>query len=144
MTRRSVARCWAWTIELLLDTHHVFWFGVEPEKLTAAERDLLDTPTTDVIVSAVSIWELQLKWHRFHRSGDRKGPVDPQDLFDRLSEAKIECIALAAAHAAARLHQDIAHGDPFDRMLLLQAQETGAQLLSRDSLLKGHPLVVQL
>ena len=131
-------------MKLLLDTHHVFWFAVEPEQFTAAERVLLDNAATEPVVSAVSIWELQLKWHRLHRSGDRKGPVDPQDLFDRLIEAKIDLIPLAAAHAAARLHHDIAHTDPFDRMLLLQAQETGVKLLTRDRALQGHPLVVQL
>ena len=47
---------------------------------------------------------------------------------------------LTAVHAAAELAQPLGHKDPFDEWLLVQAQEEGMRLLTRDAKLTGHPL----
>ena len=131
-------------MKILLDTHHAFWFVTDRGQLTATEASLLRSPSIEPLISAVSIWEFQLKWHRLHRSGDRKGPVDPAELFSMIEQAQIPQIDLTPGQASARLVHDTAHSDPFDRLLLLQAQEIGAKLMTRDRALRGHPLVVQL
>ena len=53
-----------------------------------------------------------------------------------------ELLPLTASHAAAKLAHPLAHKDPFDELLLLQAQEEGMRLLTRDTKLVGHPLAV--
>ncbi|MFL5285796.1 MAG: PIN domain-containing protein [Rhodopila sp.] len=52
-----------------------------------------------------------------------------------------ELLPLTASHAAARLAQPLQHKDPFDELLLVQAQEEGMRLLTRDARLVGHPFV---
>jgi PIN domain nuclease of toxin-antitoxin system len=53
-----------------------------------------------------------------------------------------EILPLTAHHAAAELADPIPHKDPFDELLLVQAQEEGMRLLTRDTKLEGHPLAV--
>jgi PIN domain nuclease of toxin-antitoxin system len=50
--------------------------------------------------------------------------------------------AINRRHAAAELAQPLAHKDPFDELLLVQAQEEGMCLLTRDTKLIGHPFAV--
>lgn len=98
-----------------------------------------DTP---LVLSAVSVWELRLKWHSFHISGGRKGPVHPASVVEFAAAVNWEFLPLTARHAVADLAHPLNHKDPFDELLLVQAQEEGMRLLTRDSKLAGHPLAV--
>ena len=51
-----------------------------------------------------------------------------------------ELLSLSARHAATQLEQPLAHKDPFDELLLVQAQTEGMRLLTRDTKLAAHPL----
>ena len=129
-------------MRLLLDTHIALWLSLEDERLSAGERSLLLNPETQVAFSAVSIWELRLKWNSHFMSGARKGRASPDDVLDVLRRAAYEEIALTVDHAAASLANPITHKDPFDELLLVQAQQEGMRLLTRDAKLAGHPLAV--
>ena len=94
---------------------------------------------TRLVFSAVAVWELRLKWHSFHISGDGKGPIAPKAVVAFAEAMNWELLPLTAAHAAAQLVQPLEHKDPFDELLLLQAQEEGMCLLTRDTKLSGHP-----
>jgi len=95
-----------------------------------------------LVLSAVSIWELRLKWHSFRISGSRKGPVDPGSVVRFALAIEWELMPLMAHHAAVGLAQPLAHKDPFDELLLVQAQEEGMRLLTRDASLVCHPYAV--
>jgi PIN domain nuclease of toxin-antitoxin system len=126
-------------LRLLLDTHIILWFATERDRLTPGELGAILEPNSDLAVSSVSIWELRIKWGRRYRSGDRKGPTDPSGLLVALREFGLTVLPLSAEHAAAALAIPLAHGDPFDDLLLTIAQETGRKLLTRDENLRGHP-----
>ena len=64
-------------MRLLLDTHVAFWLVADRHKLSSNEFAVLADPLNDLSVSAVSIWELRIKWNSFYSSGQRKGPDDP-------------------------------------------------------------------
>ena len=96
-------------------------------------------PGTSLFLSAVSVWELRLKWHSFRISGARKGPVDPAAVAAFGTAIGWEPLPLTARHASAGLKYPLAHKDPFDELLLVQAQEEGMRLLTRDDKLAGHP-----
>lgn len=130
-------------MKLLLDTHIAYWLAVERDALTGHEMATLVSADQTLIVSAVSIWELRLKWHSFHRSGARKGPGDPMPALGALTRMGVSIIPLDAQTAAAPLLVPIDHKDPFDELLLVQAQQEGARLLTRDRALLAHPLVYQ-
>lgn len=130
-------------MKLLLDTHIAYWLAVERDALTGHEMATLVSADQTLIVSAVSIWELRLKWHSFHRSGARKGPGDPAPVLGALIRMGVSIIPLDAQTAAAPLLVPIDHKDPFDELLLVQAQQEGARLLTRDRALLTHPLAYQ-
>ncbi len=130
-------------MKLLLDTHIAYWLAVERDALTGHEMATLVSADQTLIVSAVSIWELRLKWHSFHRSGARKGPGDPMPVLGALTRMGVSIIPLDAQTAAAPLLVPIDHKDPFDELLLVQAQQEGARLLTRDRALLTHPLAYQ-
>ncbi|MGD0108687.1 MAG: type II toxin-antitoxin system VapC family toxin [Rhodopila sp.] len=129
-------------MRLLLDTHIAIWAALDPDALTEAERRRMAGADTPLVLSAVAVWELRLKWHSFHISGTRKGPVDPAAVVAFAAAIDWELLPLTARHAAAELAQPLGHKDPFDELLLVQAQEEGMRLLTRDAKLIGHPLTV--
>ncbi len=129
-------------MRLLLDTHIAVWAALDPDALTGAERKRMAGADTQLVLSAVAIWELRLKWHSFHISGGRKGPISPAAVVAFAEAIAWELLPLTARHAAAELAQPLGHKDPFDELLLVQAQEEGMRLLTRDAKLVGHPFSV--
>ena len=126
-------------MRLLLDTHIAIWAALDPDALTEAERRHLEGANAPLVFSSVSVWELRLKWHSFHISGSRKGPVAPATVVAFARAIGWELLPLTAVHASAELAQPLGHRDPFDELLLVQAQEEGMRLLTRDAKLIGHP-----
>jgi PIN domain nuclease of toxin-antitoxin system len=72
----------------------------------------------------------------------RKAVIAPERLLAFVEEVGWPLLPLAAAHAATALAVPLAHRDPFDELLLVQAQVEGLRLLTRDTLLKDHPLAL--
>ena len=129
-------------MRLLLDTHIVVWAALDPDALSEAERKHMAGADAPLVLSAVAVWELRLKWYSFHISGERKGPVDPGSIVAFAAAMDWELLPLTARHAAAALAQPLGHKDPFDELLLVQAQEEGMRLLTRDAKLAGHKFAV--
>ena len=129
-------------MRLLLDTHIALWATIDEERLKIGERELLEAAETSIVFSAVAVWELRLKWHSFHRSGSRKGALDPAEVVTFASSMDWEMLPLMPHHAATELSVPITHKDPFDELLLVQAQEEGMRLLTRDAKWEGHPLAM--
>ena len=131
-------------MSLLLDTHYVFAIAGSPGRLSGPELNFLAAYPNRFVVSAVSIWEMRLKWDALHASGDRKGPLDPAQAMQILAGQSIDFLPLSAAHAAMPLAVRLPHRDPFDELLLIQAQAENLKLLTRDQNLMGHPLAMRL
>lgn len=131
-------------MKILLDTHFAYWLAMRDSKLTKKEIAVLSNADAEIMASAVSLWELRIKWNLFHISGTRKGPADPTQLITALGIAEITIIALSPQQAATSLGIPLAHRDPFDELLLIQAQQLNARLLTRDGRLLHHPLALQL
>ena len=129
-------------MRLLLDTHIAVWTALDPDALTDRERGWMAARDARLVLSAVSVWEMRLKWRSFHISGARKGPVDPAALVAFGAAMNWELLSLTARHAAASLSPALPHNDPFDDLLLTQAQEEGLRLLTRDAKLAGHPFAL--
>ncbi|MFT4027648.1 MAG: PIN domain-containing protein [Novosphingobium sp.] len=125
---------------MLLDSHYCFWLALRRDRLTPREFAMLIEPENDIAFASVAIWELRIKWERRFMSGTRKGEANPQEVLDYLRDLEMPGIALTPEIAAAPLTAPIAHSDPFDALLLTIAQETDRKLLTRDRMLRGHPL----
>lgn len=127
-------------MRLLLDTHIATWLILDHSLLRSEELQLIRLSDHEISLSAISVWELRLKWDSFHISGVRKGPIDPIKALGLFRRLGLPIIDLESDIMATPLQHPIAHKDPFDELLLVQAQELGMKLLTRDGDLKDHPL----
>ena len=130
-------------MKLLLDTHFIIWLSTKQSAISPIEWEILNRPSHQIVASAVSIWEIRIKYNATYVSGERKGKTDPMLAAAYLDSLEIPIIPLDAQTAATPLLVPIAHKDPFDELLLVQAQQSGARLLTRDRSLLGHPLAYQ-
>ena len=132
-------------MSLLLDTHYVFALADSPGLISKKERDFLGNHDELFAISAVSIWEIRLKWNSYYASGMRKAPASPEKVLGILSAADTTWfLPLTPTHAGTTLKTQIAHKDPFDELLLAQAQSEGLMLLTRDRKLISHPLAMSV
>ncbi len=129
-------------MSLLIDTHIIVWLADEPTRLNDAECALLFDQARDIAVSAVSIWEIRIKSGLRFASGAPKLGLDPEAALRLVDVMGYRLLAMSPDDAATRLEAPISHRDPFDEMLLIQAQRHKRKLLTRDSLLVGHPLAL--
>lgn len=131
-------------MRVLLDTSYLYDFMEAPGKFFEAERGLFAVRELQLFVSAVSIWEMRLKYRARHPSGARKSLYDPIDVLAVLERQDVVFLHLTQDHAAQPLQTPVEHKDPFDELLLVQAQEEGLKLLTLDRQLAGHPLALTL
>lgn len=129
-------------MRILLDTSYLYDLMEAPGKLLAAERRFFESNESEFFVSAVSIWEMRLKHSARHLSGTRKSPFEPNDVLAVLKGQDVTLLPMTAAHAARSLETPLEHKDPFDELLLVQAQEEKLKLLTADRQLLGHPLAI--
>ena len=129
-------------MRVLLDTSYLFDFMDRPGKLLDSERRFLSARGRELYVSAVSIWEMRLKHDTRHPSGERKSRFSPDDVLNALEDQDVTLLPMTVRHAARGLDVPLDHKDPFDELLLVQAQEEGLRLLTVDRRLAGHPLAV--
>ncbi len=127
-------------MRVLLDTSYLFDFMDRPGKLLESERRILTARDAELFVSAVSIWEMRLKHNARHPSGARKSRFSPDDVVAALEDQEVTFLPMTIRHAARGLETPLDHKDPFDELLLVQAQEEGLRLLTVDRRLLGHPL----
>ena len=113
-------------MRLLLDTHAVLWALAEPEKLSGPARSAIEDARNEVFVSVASGWEIAIK--RAH--GKLKAP---DDLEAGLRAQGFEPLSISFHHAEQAGALPPHHRDPFDRMLIAQAQAEGLILVTRDT-----------
>lgn len=97
---------------------------------------------SEIAVSAASLWEIRIKWSSRFKSGQRKLETDPKEALKFAIESGMRLLSITADLAAISLDEPIEHRDLFDELLLVQAQQDGWRLMTRDELLTGHPLAL--
>ena len=120
---------------ILLDTHLLLWAVSEPKKLSAHARRRIDE--AEVFVSAASIWEVSIK------AALGKLTADPARLLAEIEPAGFRLLPVTGQHATAVALLPPLHNDPFDRMLVAQAEIDTLILVTRDRRLAsyGVPLI---
>jgi PIN domain nuclease of toxin-antitoxin system len=116
-------------MRLLLDTHVLLWAMLASPRLGAQATELLESPEHDLFFSAVNILEIAIKASLGRADFD----ADAQAVATNAVAAGFQPLSMDIRHAAnVRLLPSL-HSDPFDRLLLSQAQVEGMTLLTRDA-----------
>ncbi|WP_271893699.1 type II toxin-antitoxin system VapC family toxin [Candidatus Phyllobacterium onerii] len=124
-------------MQLLLDTHVLLWWDEGADRLGSVTRDAIANPDNQIYISAASIWEIAIK--------SAKGKLR----FSGSPHAAIERNGFLP-HSISPHHAELAgqlawsHPDPFDRMLITQAQSDGLILVHADSVIHTYKEVPQL
>ncbi len=121
-------------MNLLVDTHLLLWAAGEPHKLSRKARRLLGDPGTQPWCSAASLWEVAIK----HGLGRKDFRVEPRRLRRGLIDNGWRELANSSEHAVATLDLPPLHKDPFDRMLIAQAEVEGLALVTSDELVARY------
>ena len=114
---------------VLLDTSALLWLVSAPEKVSDSARELLRDPSTEIVVSAASAWEIAIK----SRLGRLNGEPLLSTWSDILDDMTATELAIDAGDAilAGRLSWE--HKDPFDRVLVAQAARRNLTLATSDA-----------
>ena len=120
---------------LLLDTHLLLWWLNSDARLPQAVIERVQAPEAEVFISQASLWEMAIN------VSIGRLQVDLQELERQVHLQGFRWLPISNAHllAVANLESDGGHRDPFDRLLLAQAQVDGLLLLTADSQLSLYP-----
>jgi len=127
-------------MKILLDTHTFLWWITDAPQISATARELIGDGHNELYWSAASSWEVSVKYAL------RRLPLpDAPERFlpFELAQNRIESLPVIDAHAFQAGQLPRHHRDPFDRMLIAQAQVESLVLLSNDPQLSLYDVRVQ-
>ena len=127
-------------MKLLLDTHLLLWAAGQPDRLSKEGRALIDAPENELFFSAASLWEVVIK----RALGREDFKVDARLLRRGLLDNGYSELPIGSEHAVAIESLPPIHKDPFDRILVAQAQVEGITLLTADPRVAQYPGPVRL
>ena len=114
---------------LLLDTQLLLWAASDTKKLSVSARRMLEDAKSQLWFSAASLWEIAIK----NQLGRDDFNIEPRQLRTGLIKSGWQELSVTSEHAIATATLPFHHRDPFDRMLIAQAQVEGMTLLTSDS-----------
>jgi PIN domain nuclease of toxin-antitoxin system len=127
-------------MRLLLDTHVFLWIQTAPERLKQ-QLELVEDERNALVVSAASSWEIAIK----HQLGRLPLPEEPARYVpSRIQTIGAQPLPVEHAHALAVADLPALHGDPFDRLLVAQAQLEDLTILTADEIVAQYPVATIL
>ncbi|MDF3838603.1 type II toxin-antitoxin system VapC family toxin [Cupriavidus basilensis] len=123
-------------MRLLLDTHIALWACFDDERLSPLARELIETPSNEIWVSAVSLWEIAIK----RSLGKLPAAITAAQAGAVFRLSGYQILSVEARHAllVETLPTFANHKDPFDRMLIAQVMGESMVLLTEDRLLPQY------
>ena len=122
-------------MNLLLDTHALLWWLSDDPALKAEARHAIGQASNIIYVSAASAWEISIK--------KALGKLDaPNDLHAALLANHFEALPITIGHATGAGQLPRHHDDPFDRMLIAQAQAEHLTLVTHDTIFRPYGILV--
>lgn len=117
-------------VDYLIDTHVLLWWLFNDSKLTARCQDIIRNPEHRIFVSSVSAWEIATKY-RIGKLPEAKQLV--AEYAQILQQAKFIELSITSAHALRAGSLPISHRDPFDRMIMAQAELENFPVITYDA-----------
>ena len=116
-------------MKLLLDTHTLIWWLNDNSKLSATARAAIANPGNDVFVSAATAWELATKVRRGRLPEAARIVADLHELLD---QEEFEPLMVTTRHGLIAGALAGSHNNPFDRMLVAQAESENMSIITID------------
>lgn len=115
-------------MKYIIDTHTLIWFLEDNPKLSIRAKNAMENSRNQCFVSIVSLWEIAVKVsleklvlrYRF------------ADLYDFINKSNIEILPIEFEHLQQLNQLEFHHKDPFDRLLIAQAQSEKMIFISKD------------
>jgi PIN domain nuclease of toxin-antitoxin system len=115
----------------LIDTHALLWAAHDTARLGHAAKGVLADPENRVYASIASLWELAIK--------ASIGKLEiPEDFFQRVYASGYLKLPIEVEHLDQFRKLPLHHRDPFDRLLLAQAQAEGLRIISDDGMFSRY------
>jgi PIN domain nuclease of toxin-antitoxin system len=128
-------------VKLLLDTHVWLWMVSQPDRLSAHVAQLLSDADVQLHLSSASSWEMAIKY----QLGKLPLPEAPVHFIPpRLVRDNVRPLPIDHSHALALADLPPHHRDPFDRILVAQAQVENLTLVTADKALTAYDVTLLL
>lgn len=117
-------------MRLLLDSHTLLWALYEPERLPIPVQESISDDNNDIFVSLATVWELANKAavHRLPLAGS-----SVERMVERIEQLGVIFLPITQSNIVAAATLPPHHADPFDRMLIAQAQADTLILVTKDA-----------
>lgn len=126
-------------MRVLVDTQCWLWMETEPERLSPRARDVLEDPANELYLSAASAWEISIK----HALGKLRLPLPPARYIpSRMRRSGVRPQPVELEHALRAGGLPMHHRDPFDRMIVAQAQLERLAVLTADPWFQAYRVPV--
>jgi PIN domain nuclease of toxin-antitoxin system len=126
-------------VRILLDTHCWLWYLLAPQRLNPAATEVLREQQNEVYFSTASAWEIVVKVG----TGKLSLPAPPTEYIpSRLAELNHQSLPILQNHVLRIEQLPHHHRDPFDRVLVAQAQEEELQLMTADRVLRAYEVPI--
>jgi PIN domain nuclease of toxin-antitoxin system len=122
-------------VKALLDTQAFLWWDLDDRRLSAAVKEIVQDPGSEIYVSAASAWEIAIKVGL--RRLELPAPVDSY-VSARLTDYRFKPLAIGIDHALRVATLPLLHGDPFDRLLIAQSQLEELPIITLDPLIARY------
>lgn len=119
-------------MRLLLDTHVALWLASDPGRLADAALELVNDPRSELLFSSVSAWEISIKY----TAKKLLLPAPPKEFLPEFQRRlKLTALPIDTAQAVRAGELPMVHRDPFDRMLVAQAQTLDVAIMTVDPIM---------
>jgi PIN domain nuclease of toxin-antitoxin system len=122
-------------LQALLDTHALIWWFSDNSLLPPTVREIIADTENTLLVSAASAWELAIKY----RLGKLRKVADlVSDFSGRIEREGFQLLPISAEHGIRAGMLPGLHKDPFDRMLIAQAQAENVPIVSNEAVFEAY------
>ncbi len=126
-------------MKLLFDTHTFIWWDSQPNNLSQTALALLQDRSNILLLSVISIWEMQIKLQLGKITLNRS----LLEIIENQQQTnQIEVLPVKLDHVLELDSLPLVHKDPFDRLLVAQANVENAALVSCDPIVAQYPVNV--
>jgi PIN domain nuclease of toxin-antitoxin system len=125
-------------VKVLVDTHAFLWFVAGDARLSRRARRAIESNEDAWCLSAASVWELAIK----SSLGRLSLPAPAREYIADKVQRGLRVLAIEWSHAAAVERLPFHHRDPFDRLIVAQAQADGLTIVTRDSVFRKYGATV--